>query len=244
VFHRVALALVVCTAFAQEQRTNLIPIPRYEVKRATTKINIDGKLDDAAWSAAPVMDFVFPWDSQTGGKQKTRARILWDDQNLYVGYEADDVDIVAHHTERDDPTYKDDCVEIFINPNPKQLDFYYGLEMNARAVMYDYFYAFPKFLMKRLNFTNWHMSTFLRGTMNQRGDTDEGWGLEVSIPWENFEELTGKPGAPATGSVWTANLNRWDGVEPNRRLSQWSDSGMTKPNPHFPARFGELVFVK
>ena len=77
-----------------------------------------------------------------------------------------------------------------------------------------------------------------------RGDSDEGWGLEISIPWENFEELTGKATAPATGSVWTANLNRWDGVEPNRRLSQWSDSGQVRPNPHFPARFGELVFIK
>jgi len=33
-------------------------------------------------------------------------------------------------------------------------------------------------------------------------------------------------------------------VEPDRRLSQWSDSGMKAPNPHQPARFGQLVFVK
>lgn len=224
-------------------RPNLPPVPRYEVKRASSKVHIDGKLDDAAWSGAPAMDFVFPWDNQTGAKQKTRARMLWDDQNLYVGFEAEDADLVGHHTERDDPTYKDDCVELFLNPNPKQ-EFYYGAEMNLKAVMYDYFYAFPRFLMKRLNFTNFQLATFQRGTLNQRGDTDEGWGLEVAIPWENFVELAGKAVAPAVGSVWTANLNRWDGVEPNRSLSLWSDSGTVAASPHNPARFGQIVFAK
>lgn len=238
------LLLVSLTAQDKQLRADLPAIPRYEVKRAQGRITVDGKLDEAAWNNAHVMEFVFPWDAQTGAKQKTKARLLWDDKNLYVGYEAEDIDIVAHHTERDDPTYMDDCVEIFINPNPKQQDFYYGLEMNARAVMYDYFYAFPKFLMKRFQLDNWQLASFIRGTLNARGDNDEGWGLEVAIPWENFVELTGKTTHPDTGAVWTANLNRWDGVEPNRRLSQWSDSGLKTPNPHNPARFGELVFVK
>jgi hypothetical protein len=238
------LLLVSLTAQDKQLRADLPAIPRYEVKRAQGRITVDGKLDEAAWNNAPVIEFVFPWEAQTGAKQKTKARLLWDDKNLYVGYEAEDIDIVAHHTERDDPTYMDDCVEIFINPNPKQQDFYYGLEMNARAVMYDYFYAFPKFLMKRFQLDNWQLASFIRGTLNARGDNDEGWGLEVAIPWENFVELTGKTKHPDTGAVWTANLNRWDGVEPNRRLSQWSDSGLKAPNPHNPARFGELVFVK
>jgi hypothetical protein len=33
----------------------------------------------------------------------------------------------------DDPTYRDDAVEIFINPNPRQEVVYYGFEMNAAA---------------------------------------------------------------------------------------------------------------
>ena len=39
------------------------------------------------------------------------------------------------------------------------------------------------------------------------------------------------------------NINRWDGTEPNRRLSVWSNSAQPKPNPHNPDRFGEIVFV-
>jgi hypothetical protein len=46
------------------------------------------------------------------------------------------------------------------------------------------------------------------------------------------------------GSVWAANINRWDGVEPNRRMSNWSNPMQPNPNPHVPERFGRLVFVE
>ena len=54
----------------------------------------------------------------------------------------------------------------------------------------------------------------------------------------------GRDPRPEPGAVWTMNLNRWDGVEPNRRMSNWSDPMQPRPNPHVPARFGQLVFGK
>lgn len=238
------IATLTLLFLAQSAQRNVPPIPKVDVKRAAGKIVIDGKLDDKAWAGANTVEFLFPWDYQTGAKQKTAARLLWDDEYLYVGYACDDADIVAHFDRRDDPTYRDDAVEIFINPDPKQLDFYYGLEMNAKATLYDYFYAFPKLNIKRFNMHGVQLAAHLRGTLNQTSDKDQGWSLEVAIPWSNFEELTKKTTAPQPGDVWTANLNRWDGVEPNRRLSLWSDSGLEKAHPHQPARFGQMVFVR
>lgn len=232
--------LVIPALWAQSKR-EVGPVPVYQVHRAPHAIVVDGKLDDAAWKTAQTIEFQFPWSQQTGAKQKTVARLLWDDNYLYVGYDCEDSDVVAHYTERDDPTYKDDAVEIFINPDPAQT-YYYGMEMNARATLYDYFYVFPKFLLKRVNFSGVQLATNIRGTLNQTGDRDQGWSLEVAIPWANFEELAKKL-PPERRSFWTANLNRWDGTEPNRRLSQWSDSAMDTPNPHNPARFGKLMFV-
>ncbi|MEO7143842.1 MAG: carbohydrate-binding family 9-like protein [Bryobacteraceae bacterium] len=236
------LLLAALSAGAQNLRPNLPPIPTYRVKRATSHIVVDGKLDDVAWKNAATVEFQFPWPAQTGAEQKTTARLLWDDDNLYVGYECEDSDIVAQYERRDDPTYKDDAVELFINPDPSQT-FYYGMEMNARAVLYDYLNIFPRILLQRINFDGVQLATHLRGTLNVTGDRDQAWSLEVAIPWRNFEELAKKL-PPAAGSVWTANLNRWDGTEPHRRLSQWSDSGLVAADPHNPARFGRLIFTK
>ncbi len=237
-----AFLWVTTACFGQQMRPNLAPVPQYEVHRAATPVSVDGRLDKDVWKRASPIAFQFPWDKQTGAKQNTTARLLWDDKFLYIGWDCEDEDIVAHYVSHDDPTYKDDAVEIFINPDPRQ-SFYYGLEINARATVYDYFNAYPRLLIKRVDFDGMHIASYVRGTLNLRGDKDRGWTIELAIPWSNFADLAPKL-PPAPGDTWTANLNRWDGVEPDRRLSQWSDSGLVEPNPHNPARFGRLLFVQ
>jgi hypothetical protein len=218
------------------------PIPRYEVRRAETPIVIDGKLDDAAWSrASPAVSLQFLWDDQTGAKQQTFVQLLRDDEALYVAYRVEDADINARFMARDDPTFLDDAVEIFINPARDQAAVYYGFEMNARGVLYDYLNYESRTLFKRFDATGVEVAVALRGTLNDRSDVDEGWTLEIAIPWENFERLSRRP--PEQGAVWKANLNRWDGVEPDRRMSIWSDPLNGESWPHVPARFGDLVFV-
>jgi hypothetical protein len=231
-----SLAVALVTAQAP------LGVPRYEVKRASTAPTIDGRLDEAAWAAAPPVTLQFLWESQTGAKQMTRARLVWDAQALYIGFDADDADITAQFEQRDDPTYRDDAVEIFINPNPQQEVVYYGFEMNARGVLYDYLNYNSRTLFKRFDATGMKIATALRGSLNVRTDTDNGWSLEAMIPWPNFEELSRRP--PAAGTVWKANLNRWDGVAPNRRMSIWSDPQNDESWPHVPSRFGEIVFVE
>ena len=217
--------------------------PRYEVKRATSAITIDGRLDEPTWTAASApVTLQFLWDEQTGAKQQTRARVVWNDEALYIGYDADDADITAQYTERDDPTYRDDAVEIFINPRPDQTGVYYGFEWNARGVMYDYLNYNSRTLFKHFDARGVEVATALRGTLNERSDTDNGWSLEAKIPWANFETLSPRP--PAAGTVWKANFNRWDGVAPDRRMSIWSDPQNETSWPHVPERFGELVFVE
>src|SRR6188768_1974395 len=208
------------------------PVPRYLVKRATSPPVIDGKFDETVWAAAsPAVTLQFLWETQTGAKQKTAVRMLWDDQNLYLAYDCEDADITAQFQKRDDPTYQDDAVEIFINPRPSQDGLYFGFEMNVRGVLYDYANHGGRTLVKQYNADGVRIATFLRGTINARGDQDQGWSLEVAIPWSNFDSLSRPPQA---GTVWKANLNRWDGVEPDRRMSIWSDPQQQTPWPHIP----------
>lgn len=218
------------------------PIPRYEVRRATGPINIDGLMNEPAWEAAsPPAELHGLWESQTGPRQATRARLLWDDNYLYVGYDVEDIDITAQYTQQDDPVYLDDAVEIFINPRPEQIGLYYGLEMNARTVYYDYLLHEARIFVKQFDMKGLRVATNLRGTLNVRGDADEGWTLEVAIPWSNFEDMARRP---TVGTTWKAQLNRWDGVQPDRRMSIWSDPLQERPQPHVPARFGDLLFVE
>jgi hypothetical protein len=219
----------------------LAPVPSYRAGKTKDKIEVDGKLSEKAWAKAAPVTLMFPWEDQTGIKQRTTVRLLRDQDYLYVGYECEDVDITATYENRDDPVYKDDCVEIFFRPGGDS-DHYIGLEMNARGVLYDYFYPFPSKLGRELDLDGVRLKTTLRGTLNQSSDRDQGWTLELAVPWKSLTKLTdGQP--PADGAEWRVQLNRWDGTEAaGRRLSMWGHSGMKRPNPHNPERFGRLTF--
>lgn len=243
----------------------LDPVPEYVVMRAESALTIDGKMDEPAWQKANPVELAFPWEEQTGEKQKTTARLLWDDQNLYVFFDCEDKDVTAKMTERDSQTYLDDCVEIFVNADPTQIErprppqtdeastspslqaerivFFYGLETNASGVYSDFLFCHPRLNLIRLNMDGVQVGTTIDGTLNDSTDTDKGYTVELSIPLANYKELAG-PIPPKDGAVWLANISRWDGTGDIRRLSIWSDSGLKIPNPHNPDRYGRLVFRK
>lgn len=221
---------------------NLGPLPQYVVKSTGEKIVVDGKLSEPAWLETAPITLMFPWEYQSGKKQKTTVRMLRDASTLYVGYEAEDSDVTAIYLNRDDPTYKDDCVEIFIRPD-QDSDSYIGMEMNARGVLFDYLYPFPKDYDKSLDLEGVELKTTLRGTLNQPNDRDAGWTLEVSVPFKNFGRLSNQP-KPRSGETWRVQINRWDGTEASggRRLSMWCHSGLKQAHPHNPDRFGIVTF--
>jgi hypothetical protein len=220
----------------QPAARRLTPPPAYQARFTNAPPKLDGLPEDPAWREATPVELDFPWDSQSGAKQKTTVRLAWDASFLYVLYVCDDESITVKHTQRDDPTYEDDAVELYVNPRSAQATAYYGFEMNANGVMYDYFLSYAEFgLLSAYDAQGWQIAT-------KRGE--KGWSLELAMPWANFSDLAGSRLAPKPGASWRFNLVRWDGAEPARRLSIYSDSGLKPPFPHNPKRFATLRFVE
>ena len=80
-----------------------------------------------------------PWsDLEKEAPQSTTARLLWDDDNLYIIYECVDPYLDAEVTAHDGPVYQEDAVEIFATPNAAVPGNYYGYEMNINGTLLDY----------------------------------------------------------------------------------------------------------
>lgn len=214
----------------------------YVARRATSRIKIDGRLDEAAWKNARTFGrFEFPWWKE-GRKEQTAARMLWDDEFLYVAYDCRDEHVSATRTERDSQVYRDDCVELFTAPNPKRSHEYFNIEMNVNGAILDRHHPNGpgKPQTPNWNATGIRIATRVDGTLNDDSDTDRGWVLEVAIPFSNFQVTTGKP-HPEDGDVWHLNLNRLGG-ETNPQHSQWSPGNTPKPAFHTPDTFGRVTF--
>ena len=216
---------------------------KYDIRRAGAPLEIDGKLDDKAWGAArPAGDFHFPWSTE-GEKEQTVARMLWDDENLYVGYYCRDKHISAFVTERHGPVSKDDCVEIFLAPNPAKVTNYYTFEINAIGTMLnrcrtDWWTGSPTWEPEGVRYrTSYHGLP-----RKEESAGDDHWVVEMAIPLKNFvRDAEHIP--PQPGDVWRLNLNRTGGVT-NKQSSSWSLIPTPKPSFHTPSAFGEVRFVK
>jgi hypothetical protein len=218
--------------------------PEYTILRAGTPIVIDGKLDEAAWFAAPdVGDFHFTWWKE-GKKEQTRAKLLWDDEYLYIGVICQDAHITARHTERDGKIPEDDCFEVMITPNQDTPHIYFNIEFNLLGGILDNFRPHgpskpraPKWDAADIKIAGAHV-----GTLNNDSDTDQYWIVEVAVPFKNFAAVA-QQARPRPGTGWNLNLNRHGG-KTNAQLSQWSpaDASTGTKTFHTPDRFGRVTF--
>jgi hypothetical protein len=94
--------------------------PPLAVQRTAGEIVLDGKLDDAAWQSATLIDTFFetgPADN-TEPPVKTLAFLAYDDKYFYIGihaYDPDPAAIRAPYVERDKVLGTDDNVAVFLD---------------------------------------------------------------------------------------------------------------------------------
>ena len=103
------------------------PKPTVDIKRGSAVI--DGVIDDI-WQYAEEMK-IDRVDSGEMTDAAVYAKMLWDDENLYILMVADD----NTKTNTDGPLYVEDCFEIFFDLNNEKTDTY--SELNQFRFLYD-----------------------------------------------------------------------------------------------------------
>lgn len=139
-FFSVALSDSVTLTAVEPFPDSLVPadqIPRYAARRCSAAPVVDGKLDDDAWREINKTDRFVDLISGNETLYDTRAAITWDDQCLYIAFWVEEPDVQAKYTNRDDPIYYDNDVEVFIAGE----DCYYEFEMNALGTLYEGFFV-------------------------------------------------------------------------------------------------------
>jgi hypothetical protein len=204
-------------------------------------IKLDGKLDEAVWKQTPSSgEFVRTTD---GAKmdQSTTARVLWDDQNLYVGFEMTDKDVWTTLDKRDDKLWTQEAVEMFIDADGNGKT-YVELQTNPKGAIFDSY--LPAYRQNQNDFdSGMKVAVKVDGTVDVREDQDKGWTVEMMIPLAaaRGKEKEMKNVPPQVGTEWRVNFYRMD--SPAGRPQQ--GSGWSPPlvgDFHALDRFGVLVF--
>lgn len=203
----------------------------YQAPRIEEPITIDGLADEEVWQSIgwsdPFMDIRGP--AHPTLPYYTRVKMAWDETYLYVAAVLQEPHLWATLTERDAIIYHDDDFEVFLDPDGDRLA-YYELEINALGTIFDLFLDRPYSEGGHAHI-DWDMpglrsAVFLHGTLNDAADVDEGWSVELAIPWADLvpppsfaSDATAdsaavadggyRPGAaPEVDDVWWVNFSR------------------------------------
>ena len=153
--------------------------------RVSKPPSIDGKLDEPQWSTAPVFDqFVqsFP-DEGAPPSERTDIRVLYDDDNVYVGiicYDSRPEQILRQLARRDHIPASD-TVGIAIDSNHSHLEAF-AFTVNAAGVLQD-----SLWFQDDQNSTDW--DAVWEAGVSERPD---GWTAEFAIPL-NLLRFTDRP---------------------------------------------------
>ncbi|MEW6237874.1 MAG: carbohydrate-binding family 9-like protein [Candidatus Omnitrophota bacterium] len=229
----------------------------YVCCRASSLMNIDGRLDESSWADASWTD---PFQDIEGDKKPapryaTRAKMLWDDEYFYIAAYLEEPHVWGTLTERDCVIFNDNDFEVFIDPNGDNHE-YYEFEMNALNTVWDLFLPKPyKDGVEPQN--DWNIAglktgVHIDGTINDPSDEDKGWSLEIAFPWKALAQYAHCPAPPQNGDYWRIDFSRveWqirieDGKYrkvPRTKEDNWIWSPPGVIDMHRPERWGYVQF--
>ena len=182
------------------------------------------------------------------GPYTTEFRALWNNQGLFLRFDAYDRQPWSTMTRRDAHLWEEEVVEIFLDPNGSGQN-YAEIEISPANVICDV-------LMRRAwPNKNSDLSWNFRGlasrvfTFPSSSEPSSGWRAFLSLPWNGFRTLPSIKNVslpPQPGDQWQFNLFRikrpGGKSDPEKDViyAAWSPTG--EPSFHVPRAFRPLLF--
>jgi hypothetical protein len=221
--------------------------PRYQIRRTRARPEHRGEWDGAAWRHAHRLAVAHFHPRGSDHRPLTEAALLYDDDDLHVLFRVSDRYIRSVHTAYDSDTYKDSCVELFVQPAGRVG--YFALEVNAGGAFSLRYIEDPTRTTDR--FAKWTMvsaelaaavrvSHSMPPVVYPERTEPESWWVEASWPFAVMEAYAG-PFRPVGGQRWRGNAFKCGDQTSHPHWASWAPIGAAL-NFHQPPFFGELEF--
>ena len=215
-------------------------------KFTKTPINVDGKLDDAAWTQAKPYRMYLSADRRAEGQklhEPGEVKLAWDDNFLYVGVRFTDSDIVAEGEEDQLHHYKmGDLVELFLKP--KDQTWYWELYATPKGKKTSFW--FPG--RGRLGLESCYkyecglkVAAQCYGTLNNWEDKDTEWTAEMAMP---LADLTARGEKFGPDSKWLILVARYNYSRYLPCVENSATSPLSKTNFHLYEEYANLKLEK
>lgn len=213
----------------------------YKVYKTDKEIPVNGKWDKPAWEkikAVEINNFIrdrpefFP---------HTQAKMMYDDENLYVIFKVNDRYVRSITTTLNGPVWEDAAVEFFFSPDSSKPANYFNLEVNCGGTALLEYSATPRANATTEDIKEILMAHSLPKIVDPEITQPVTWTLEYKIPLKILEKYSNIT-RPKQGVKWRANFYKIVENNSNPHHLTWSPIGDPKPHFHMPKFFGILEF--
>ena len=177
-------------------------------------------------------------------KPKTQAKLLYDDQFIYVIFRVEDKFVRAVSQKYHDLVCKDSCVEFFFTPGADISLGYFNIEINCGGTM-----LFSHQITRGIDTTAvsdsdcdkveiFHSESRIVEPEKQEPTT---WIIEYRVPIGILEKYC-PVAKPAPGVIWRANFYKCADDTSHPHWLTWSVVDKSTPDFHRPEFFGTLEF--
>lgn len=182
----------------------------------------DGKVDDIAWTKALTLELSHRLGN--GSPQaKTTVKFCFGSEHIFVLFVCDEPNPKAMRRNikrHDGEVWTDDCVEVFLAPEPTEPAHYYHIVINSLGVVRDEFWQDG----------NDDVSWDSKARVGVSVESDR-WVVEIAIPIRSLNRM------PIFSDVWRVNFARQRYSVSPTELSTWKPC---KASFHEPQNFGEI----
>jgi uncharacterized lipoprotein YddW (UPF0748 family) len=231
--------------------------------RTHDSITADGLLKEPCWARAEwSSEFVdITGDPALKPQYRTRFKMLWDDNNIYLAAELQENDIWATLKNHDDVIFHDNDFELFIDPDGSGQN-YFEIEVNAMGTIWDLMltraYKDHGIPVSAWGLPGMKTGVHINGSLNDPSKPDTSWVVEMVLPIQGL--MAGKlpESRPSDGVQWRMNFSRgeWKTDISNngdhKRIDpatgkplpemNWVWSAMGEVSMHIPDRWGRVEF--
>ena len=241
----VTLLLASCYAGNSKSSSCNQKFKTYKVRRLSEAMAIDGRWDKVQWQKVEALDVKLFMGEKPGFIAKVQAKLLYDDENIYVIFRVEDKYVRARATEYHGAVWEDSCVEFFFTPGNDISKGYFNLEVTAIGTILFSHQILRDQNTRQLKASDLDQIEVAHSLPREVIDPERVgplvWTVEYRLPIDVVSKYSSilRPGA---GVKWRANFYKCADKTSYPHYLTWSLVDIENPDFHRPDFFGALEF--
>ncbi len=231
-------------------RRSVNSAPVYEISWASEAPLLSADWDDSTWSTARTVKIDHFHPASSSHRPQTEARVLYDNDGLYVSFRSHDQYVRCVHTTYQSRVSQDSCVEFFVQPQSNRG--YFNFEVNCGGTMLLFYIEDPTrvdgALFRKYQEVSPDIARDVRMyhslPQNIPAEIQEPteWRVSWFIPFSMMERFVGPIAKPPLGQ-WRGNFFKCGDETSHPHWASWAPIG-EQLRFHQPDCFGNLEFSR